>query len=113
MTEAIIGAVLGALVAAFATWLFRRATAIETFYLEASGATRALEKVVDGTGDIGMAEHLAGVVSPLGDALGLRVRRLERPARTWADALTAKNLDKARAAQTAFARKARFAGFGF
>jgi hypothetical protein len=113
MTEAIVGGIVGALVAAFATWLFRRATAIENFYLEASGATRALEKAEDGTGDIGMAEHLAGVVSPLADALALRVRRLEQPARTWADALTAKDLDEAQAAQTAFARKARFAGFGF
>jgi hypothetical protein len=116
VTEAVVGGVVGAvvggLVAAFATWLFRRTTAIERFHLEASGATRALEKAVKGTGKHEHADHLAGVASPLADSLGLRVRRLEEPARMWAKALEDGDLAAARRAQETFDRKARFAGFG-
>jgi hypothetical protein len=111
---AIIGGLVGAIVATLATWLFRRVTAIESFFTEAVGATWALAKAEAKPGEkseAADAEQLAGVVLPLADALGLRVRSLSRIAREWADALNEKELPRARAAQDEFKRKSRLAGF--
>jgi hypothetical protein len=113
LPEALVGGLVGAVVAAFATWLFRRVTAIEAFFVEAVGATWALAKAEAKPGEISEAdaEQLAGVVLPLADALGLRVRSLSKIAREWADALNEKELPRARAAQDTFRRKSRLAGF--
>jgi hypothetical protein len=114
MEAAIVGGLVGAGVAAFATWLFRRVTAIESFFTEAVGATWALAKAEAKPGEkseAANAEQLAGVVLPLADALGLRVRSLSKIAREWADALNRKDLPRASAAQDTFRRKSRLAGF--
>lgn len=109
---AIVGGVVGGLVAVSATWLFRRITIIENFFEEAVGATWALAKAKPGEKSWENAEHLAGVVLPLADTLGLRVRSVRNAAREWADALNDMNVKEARQAQEKFRRKARFAGFG-
>lgn len=113
MEEAIVGGVVGAFVAALATWLFRRVTMIDTFFTKAVGATYALKKAEGGTGSFDDAKYFAGELPPLADTLGFRVRRLGEPAAAWAAALSAGDLKAAKAAQSQFSTKARFAGFGF
>jgi hypothetical protein len=105
----VISAIAGGLVAAFASWAAGRGAAIERFFTEATGATYAREKADDGTGRPDMAEHLAGVVLPMAEALGSRIARLDQAANSWAGALSDGDAPGARREQANFRSKARLA----